>query len=90
MKLFSTRSCILGKLHCEEDGELQVTSKQQKAYGIVMSIGSTNHSTTMLLAREIMATLPRKLSQAIDKWTTSTKVVFPGNASWVIECIVSR
>ncbi|XP_052093919.1 E3 ubiquitin-protein ligase UBR4-like [Mytilus californianus] len=76
------RSCILGKLHCEEDGELQVTNKQQKAYGIVMSIGSTNHSTTMLLAREIMATLPRKLSQAIDKWTTSTKVVFPGNASW--------
>jgi hypothetical protein len=37
----------------------------------------------MLLAREIMATLPRKLWQAIDKGITSTKVVFPGNASWV-------
>lgn len=50
---------------------------------MVMSIGSTNHSTTTLLAREIMATLPRKLGNAIDKWITSTKVVFPGNASWV-------
>ena len=76
------RSCILGKLHSDDDGELQVTAKQLKAYGVVMSIGSTNHSTTMLLAREIMATLPRKLWQAIDKWITSTKVVFPGNASW--------
>jgi hypothetical protein len=65
-----------------------VTAKQLKAYGVVMSIGSTNHSTTMLLAREIMATLPRKLWQAIDKWITSTKVVFPGNASWVCCCCV--
>ncbi|XP_069121893.1 E3 ubiquitin-protein ligase UBR4-like isoform X2 [Argopecten irradians] len=77
------RSCILHQLKLDEDSEMVLTPCQLKAYGTVMSLGSSSPSKVSPLGAEIMGTLPRPISLAIDvKWSSSTHNEFPSTGAW--------
>jgi len=77
------RSCILGQMKQEEEGETIVTKQQLEAFGTVMSIGSSHASKISVLGNEIMATLPRPITMALEKWSNDSKNEFPGASAWV-------
>ena len=77
------RSCILGQLKSTDDTEQDLTADDLEAYGVVLSIGSSRPSKVSVLASEIMSTLPRSMTGALEQWNTDSKNNFPSPGAWV-------
>ncbi len=60
-----------------------MTEQSLKAYGVVLSIGSSRTSVMSTLANSIMGWLPLPVRNVIGKWNSSSASEFPGLGAWV-------
>ncbi|XP_059140958.1 E3 ubiquitin-protein ligase UBR4-like isoform X2 [Physella acuta] len=74
------RSCILTKVATPEDKTL--TSQRLKAFGQVLSVGSSHPSAVKGLGSSVVGLLPSSVRNAVDKWNSSGGNEFPTMGAW--------
>nr|KAG5693182.1 hypothetical protein BaRGS_014072 [Batillaria attramentaria] len=74
------RSCVL--LEVSESDDKTMTPQRLRAYGRVISIGSTRAPSYAGLGSSIMPLLPSPVKNAVDKWSSSSANEFPPTYAW--------
>ncbi|KAK7478490.1 hypothetical protein BaRGS_00030249, partial [Batillaria attramentaria] len=73
-------SCVL--LEVSESDDKTMTPQRLRAYGRVISIGSTRAPSYAGLGSSIMPLLPSPVKNAVDKWSSSSANEFPPTYAW--------
>uniref|UniRef100_A0A2C9L1C5 E3 ubiquitin-protein ligase UBR4 N-terminal domain-containing protein n=1 Tax=Biomphalaria glabrata TaxID=6526 RepID=A0A2C9L1C5_BIOGL len=81
------RSFILSNVASPEDKTL--TSQRLKAFGQVLSVGSSHPSAVKGLGSAVVALLPSSVRTAVEKWNSSGGNEFPTMGAWVKHFISS-
>lgn len=74
------RSCILNKVCGPDDKSL--TTQRLRAFGQVLSVGSSHPSAIKGLGSNVVSLLPSAVRNAVDRWNNSGGNEFPSMGAW--------